>query len=232
MTSETSAQAQAEHVETRTERSVSRWERHSTIPLAVLALVYLTLYAFEVLADMEPALLFDLVLVNDIIWGVFALDFVIRLVIAHDKLRFLRRNVVELISLILPFFRAFRMFRVIVAIGFLTRVAQSLQGRINLYLGLILPLLVFTCSLGVYDAEHRDPSANITSFGDAIWWAFVTITTIGYGDYYPVTFEGRAIAVVLMLSGLALVSIITISIGSWFLSRLELDLNLRSRNKK
>lgn len=232
MTPKTSAQAQAEHVETRTERSVSRWERHSTIPLAVLALVYLTLYAFEVLADMEPALLFDLVLVNDIIWGVFALDFVIRLVIAHDKLRFLRRNVVELISLILPFFRAFRMFRVIVAIGFLTRVAQSLQGRINLYLGLILPLLVFTCSLGVYDAEHRDPSANITSFGDAIWWAFVTITTIGYGDYYPVTFEGRAIAVVLMLSGLALVSIITISIGSWFLSRLELDLNLRSRNKK
>lgn len=232
MTSETSAQAQAEHVETKTERSVNRWERHSTIPLAVLALVYLTLYAFEVLADMEPALLFDLVLVNDIIWGVFALDFVIRLVIAHDKLRFLRRNVVELISLILPFFRAFRMFRVIVAIGFLTRVAQSLQGRINLYLGLILPLLVFTCSLGVYDAEHRDPSANITSFGDAIWWAFVTITTIGYGDYYPVTLEGRAIAVVLMLSGLALVSIITISIGSWFLSRLELDLNLRQRNRK
>ena len=232
MTSEASAQAQAEHVETKTERSVNRWERHSTIPLAVLALVYLTLYAFEVLADMEPALLFDLVLVNDIIWGVFALDFVIRLVIAHDKLRFLRRNVVELISLILPFFRAFRMFRVIVAIGFLTRVAQSLQGRINLYLGLILPLLVFTCSLGVYDAEHRDPSANITSFGDAIWWAFVTITTIGYGDYYPVTLEGRAIAVVLMLSGLALVSIITISIGSWFLSRLELDLNLRQRNRK
>lgn len=232
MTAETAAQAQAEHVETKTERSVNRWERHSTIPLAVLALVYLTLYAFEVLADMEPALLFDLVLVNDIIWGVFALDFVIRLVIAHDKLRFLRRNVVELISLILPFFRAFRMFRVIVAIGFLTRVAQSLQGRINLYLGLILPLLVFTCSLGVYDAEHRDPSANITSFGDAIWWAFVTITTIGYGDYYPVTLEGRAIAVVLMLSGLALVSIITISIGSWFLSRLELDLNLRQRNRK
>ena len=147
-------------------------------------------------------------------------------------MRFLKRNLVELVSLILPFFRAFRMFRVIVAIGFLTRVAQSLQGRINLYLGLILPLLVFTCSLGVYEAEHTAPGANITNFGDAVWWAFVTITTIGYGDYYPITFEGRAIAVLLMLSGLALVSLITISLGSWFLSRLELDLNLKSRSKK
>ena len=218
--------------ETRAEHAVHVWERWSSAPLAVLALVYLGLYALEVLADMPPAVFLDFVVVSDIIWGIFIVDFVVRFVISHHKLRFIKRNAVELISLILPIFRAFRMFRVIVAIGFLTRVAQSLQGKINLYLGLILPLLVFTCALGVYDAEHKAPGANITNFGDAIWWAFVTITTIGYGDYYPITFEGRAIAVLLMLSGLALVSVITISIGSWFLSRLELDLNIKSRTKK
>ena len=218
--------------ETKVEHAVHAWERWSTIPLAILALVYLGLYAFEVLADVAPATLFDVILINDIIWGIFIVDFTVRFFISHQKMRFLKRNLVELVSLILPFFRAFRMFRVIVAIGFLTRVAQSLQGRINLYLGLILPLLVFTCSLGVYEAEHTAPGANITNFGDAVWWAFVTITTIGYGDYYPITFEGRAIAVLLMLSGLALVSLITISLGSWFLSRLELDLNLKSRSKK
>jgi voltage-gated potassium channel len=218
--------------ETRVEHAIHAWERWSSLPLAVLAFVYLGLYAYEVLGNTKPATLFDLIVVNDVIWGIFIIDFAVRFFISHDKWRFVKRNMVELVSLLLPFFRAFRMFRVIVAIGFLTRVAQSLQGRINLYLGLILPLLVFTCSLGVYDAEHRVPGATITNFGDAIWWAFVTITTIGYGDYYPITFEGRAIAVVLMLSGLALVSLITISLGSWFLSRLELDLNLKPRNKK
>ena len=218
--------------ETRAEHAVHVWERWSTLPLAVLALVYLALYALEVLAHMPPPVLLDLIVVNDAIWAIFIIDFVVRFAISHHKWRFLKRNLVELVSLLLPFFRAFRMFRVIVAIGFLTRVAQSLQGKINLYLGLILPLLVFTCALGVYDAEHSAPNATITNFGDAIWWAFVTITTIGYGDYYPTTFEGRAIAVLLMLSGLALVSLITISLGSWFLSRLELDLNRKSRSKK
>ena len=230
--SEAAATQDEQHTETRVEHAVHSWERWSSLPLAALALVYLALYALEVLGHMQPLVVADVLLVNDLIWGIFVADFVVRFFISHKKGQFLKRNLVELVSLILPFFRAFRMFRVIVAIGFLTRVAQSLQGRINLYLGLILPLLVFTCSLGVYDAEHNVPGATITNFGDAIWWAFVTITTIGYGDYYPITFEGRAIAVVLMLSGLALVSLITISIGSWFLSRLELDLNLKSRGKK
>jgi voltage-gated potassium channel len=107
-----------------------------------------------------------------------------------------------------------------------------LQSRINVYLGIVLPLLVFTCSLGVYDAEHDAPGANITNFGDAIWWAFVTVTTIGYGDYFPVTFEGRFIAVLLMLSGLALVSVITVSFASWFLDRLNIEVTTKQRKKK
>ena len=171
----------------------------------------------------------DAVLVSDAIWALFIVDFVARFILHDQKGLFLKRNVIELVGLILPFFRAFRMFRVIIAIGFLTRVTQSLQARINIYLGLILPLLIFTCSLGVYEAEHSAPGANITNFGDAIWWAFVTITTIGYGDYYPVTFEGRAIAVLLMLSGIALVSVLTVSFASWFLDRLDLQVTRRKK---
>ena len=211
------------------ELAIQKWESRSTIPLAFLALVYLGLYAFEVLGDQSEMILFDLILVSDIIWGIFIIDFVVRFVMHDDKLLFLKRNVIELIGLILPFFRAFRMFRVIIAIGFLTRAAKSLQGRLNIYLGLILPILIFTCSLGVYEAEHNAAGANITNYGDALWWAFVTITTIGYGDYYPVTFEGRTIAVLLMLSGLALVSVITVSFASWFLDRLNLQVTTRKK---
>ena len=212
------------------ERAIEKWEHYSTIPLAALALVYLGLYAIEVLGNESQVILFDLVLISDLIWGIFIVDFVVRLIMHDDKVQFLKKNVIEVIGLILPFFRAFRMFRVVIAIGFLTRAAKSLQGRINIYIGLILPILIFTCSLGVYEAEHMAPGANITNYGDAIWWAFVTITTIGYGDYYPVTFEGRTIAVLLMLSGLALVSVITVSFASWFLDRLNLEVT--SRKKK
>ena len=61
-------------------------------------------------------------------------------------------------------------------------------------------------ALGVLDAERASPDANIVTFGDAIWWAFVTITTVGYGDYYPVTTPGRVVAVLLMAGGVAVLS--------------------------
>jgi voltage-gated potassium channel len=211
-------------METRTEHAVEVWERWSTIPLAILAILYLVLYSFEVLAHLPPALFFDFVVVSDIIWAIFIVDFLARFFLSPKKVPFLKRNAIELVALILPFFRAFRMFRVIIALGFLSRVGKSLNARINIYVGVILPLLIYVCALGVYDAEHKAPGANITNFGDSIWWAFVTICTIGYGDYYPVTFEGRAIAVLLMVAGLAFISVITVSVATLFLNRLEYDL--------
>jgi voltage-gated potassium channel len=216
----------------RSELALAKWENVSTLPLAALALGYLALYALEVLGHWSPDLMFDFVAVSDIIWGIFIIDFVARFFMSHHRGPFLKKNIVELISLVLPMFRAFRMFRVVIALGFIARVAQSLQARIGIYLGLILPLLIFTCSLGVYDAEHLVPGAKITSFGDSVWWAFVTVTTIGYGDYYPITVEGRMIAVLLMLSGLALVSVITVTFASWFLGRLEYDLTSKGITKR
>ena len=218
--------------ETKAEHAVHTWERWSTIPLAVLALVYLGLYSMEVLGHWTAPILFDFVAISDIIWVIFILDFIGRFILTPDKLRFIKTNAIELVSLLLPFFRAFRMFRVVIALGFLSRVGRTLSARINIYVGLILPLLIYVCALGVYDAEHKAPGANITNFGDAIWWAFVTIGTIGYGDYYPVTVEGRVIAVLLMVAGLAFVSVITVSVATMFLNRLEYDLTKKKSAEK
>ncbi|MDJ0335565.1 potassium channel family protein [Salinibacterium sp. G-O1] len=78
-------------------------------------------------------------------------------------------------------------------------------------------LLVLVAGPAVLDAEQNVSGANITTFGDAIWWAFSTITTVGYGDYFPVTLVGRLVAVGLMVSGVALLGTITATIASWFI---------------
>jgi voltage-gated potassium channel Kch len=76
-------------------------------------------------------------------------------------------------------------------------------------------------SLAVLDAERGKPGANITTFGDALWWATTTVTTVGYGDRFPTTGQGRLIAGLLMLGGIALLGVVTASLASWLLDRVR-----------
>lgn len=80
-------------------------------------------------------------------------------------------------------------------------------------------LLVYAASLAVLDAERSDPSAHIRNFGDAVWWSITTITTVGYGDFYPVTTKGRLVAVLLMVGGISLIGMITATVATWIVQR-------------
>ena len=80
-------------------------------------------------------------------------------------------------------------------------------------------LLIWIAALSVLEVERYAAGGNIRSFGDAIWWAFCTVTTVGYGDFVPVTVPGRAIAVGLMLGGVVLVGLITATFSSWVIDR-------------
>ena len=75
--------------------------------------------------------------------------------------------------------------------------------------------------IGVYLAEHKHPGANITNLGDAFWWAIVTITTVGYGEFFPLTLVGRAIGVLVMLSGIGTAVIIVTIFSQRRLQRME-----------
>src|SRR5262249_10482129 len=77
-------------------------------------------------------------------------------------------------------------------------------------------LLIFTASISIVYFE-TEPGSNIQSANDAVWWAVTTITTVGYGDRYPVTLEGRVIACVLMFAGVGLFGVFSGCIASWFL---------------
>jgi voltage-gated potassium channel len=72
-----------------------------------------------------------------------------------------------------------------------------------------------SAALAVLDAERSSPNANISDFGDAIWWAVTTMTTVGYGDQYPVSGAGRLVAFGRMIGGIALLGTVTATLASW-----------------
>jgi voltage-gated potassium channel len=95
--------------------------------------------------------------------------------------------------------------------------------RLTTYVvGCVLGLLAFG-SIAVLEAERHSPRGNIRTIGDALWWSFTTMTTVGYGDHAPTTGVGRLIAVGLMLSGIALLGVVTADIAAWFLARFQED---------
>jgi voltage-gated potassium channel len=90
-------------------------------------------------------------------------------------------------------------------------------------------MFIYVISLAELQAERHAPGANIKSFGDALWWAAVTMATVGYGDYYPVTVPGRLLAVVLMIGGVAVVGTSSATIVSYLTERTQ---NLRIARRR
>jgi voltage-gated potassium channel len=116
-----------------------------------------------------------------------------------------------------------RPLRIVMILGALNKLNRqtglALRGRIALYVCISATILVLVGSLAVFDAERGVAGANIKSFGEALWWAFVTITTVGYGDYSPVSPTGRIIAFALMIAGIALIGVVTAMLASWIVER-------------
>lgn len=202
---------------------VQRWERATEWPLALTALAFLLGYAWPILQpDLDPAWRTVCRVIDFVAWAVFVVDFVVRLGLANQRLRYAGRHVVDLLVIALPLLRPLRLLRLVMLLRFINRrAANSLRGRVAFYVGGATVLIIFCAALAVLDAERSNPSANIHTFGDALWWAVVSVTTVGYGDRYPVTGEGRLVAVGLMLAGIALLGVVTAAIASWLVERVR-----------
>ena len=93
--------------------------------------------------------------------------------------------------------------------------------------GITIKVIVTTLFLGYIAAiqitivERVSPSGNIKNFSDGLWWAFTTITTVGYGDRYPTTTEGRILAVCLMVLGISLLGVVSATIAAWFVRLMQ-----------
>jgi voltage-gated potassium channel len=108
--------------------------------------------------------------------------------------------------------------RFLTVIALVQRGAGSiLRGREVVYTVGAALLVLLISALAVLDAEQRQ--GTIDTFGEALWWAFVTMTTVGYGDFYPVTFMGRCVAAGLMVGGIALIGAVTATLASWIVEK-------------
>ncbi|WP_406832498.1 potassium channel family protein [Pedococcus sp. KACC 23699] len=205
--------------------SVERWERRSEVPLLLLALAFLVAYAWPVLDPrIDPTLATFLDYISWTVWAAFAIDFAVRLALARDRGNYAVRHWYDVALIVLPVLRPLRLLRLLAFVRILNRSAVgNLAGRVTTYVIGAAVMAVGLGAVAALDAEQDAPNANITTIGDALWWAATTVTTVGYGDRYPVTTTGRVIAVMLMVVGIALVGAITASIAAWFVSSLEDD---------
>ncbi|MEU2825173.1 potassium channel family protein [Streptomyces cavourensis] len=198
---------------------LTRWEQRTEVPLFLAGLLFLAGYAVRVLAShgAEPWNDLALVLVWST-WLLFLVDYVTRLRLSGLGWRFPRVHWVDSVVLLLPLLRPLRMVKVYQAVQRRhDRPRLSLYARVMAYAGITAVLLGLAASLAVYHLEHRAPDASIRTFGDAVWWACATLTTVGYGDATPVTFWGRVVAAGLMACGLALLGAVTGSFSSWLI---------------
>lgn len=204
---------------------VTRWEQRTEWPLAVAAVAFLVAFAWPVLdPGLSPRLHTACTLVDRVTWALFAVDILVRLAITDQRRRYAVHHLLDLLVVALPVLRPLRLLRLLVLLRVLNqRAATSLRGRVALYVSSAALLIVFCASLAVLDAERGRPEATITTFGDALWWAATTVTTVGYGDRYPVTGTGRLVAVGLMLSGIALLGVVTATIASWLLDQVRAE---------
>jgi len=205
------------------EPRIAAWETRVDWPLTALTLAFLVGYAWQVLdTSLDDGARRALEIALTGIWVLMGADYLVRLALARRRWRFVRRHLLDLAILLLPMFRPLRALRVVTVINVLNRQMRGdFRGRVALYVGTAVGLVGFVAALAVLDAERNAPDASITTFGEAVWWTITTISTVGYGDRYPVTTEGRLVAATLMVCGIALLGVVTASIASWFVENVR-----------
>jgi voltage-gated potassium channel len=218
-----------------------RFSRAVDGPMMVLALAMIPLIVVPLVYDLSSAANSAFLAIDYLVWAAFAVEYVVKLWLAPDRWRFFKANVPDLIIVVVPMLRPLRILRSVRVLRLLRLVrlaafavegiheARGILRRRGLsWVLLIVAALVLVAAALVLNFERDAPNGNIHSYPDALWWAVTTITTVGYGDRFPLSPAGRGVAVVLMVAGIAMFGVVTASIAAYFVEqRAEHDLASR-----
>lgn len=211
---------------------LQRMEDWFDTPMLVLAFVWLALLIVELIWG--ESRWFEII--GTTIWALFLLDFAVELVLAPHRTAYLRRNWLAAVSLLIPALRLFRVFRVFRVLsvaqagrGFrLIRVVSSLNRGMKAlgaslsrrgfgYIVALTVLVTLGGAAGMYAFENESP-AGLTSYGDALWWTAMIMTTMG-SHYWPQTAEGRVLCVLLALYAFGIFGYVTATLATFFVGR-------------
>ena len=142
--------------------------------------------------------------------GLYGIDMTIRAVLAKRHFRYVSTHPLGLLAVAFPPVRlvfSLRLFRSLFRRGHLERFLMTAA------------LLVLNGAIIVYLTERHAPGSNIHTLGESVWWSVVTVTTVGYGDYYPVTTPGRVAAAFIMAIGILTLAVVTAQVSSSFVDQ-------------
>ena len=206
----------------RAQGRLDAYEHRTALAMVLLAVGYLVLYSFYVLDEGLTSQGLDrLDTAMNVIWVVFIADLTLRTVLAPKHIAYLVHHPLDVIAVAVPAFRVLRVLRVLTAGQWLISRGSRLRfGRTATAVVFAVAFLTYLSSLAVLNAERGAQGADIKSFGDAVWWSLVTMATVGYGDYVPVTANGRIVAVGLMVVGISLLGLVGASVASAVVTRI------------
>lgn len=214
------------------QEALDRFERQTAWPMMILALAIIPLLVAPLLFELSPAVESTLFALDWFIWAAFVVEYGIRLYLAPEKRHFVTHNIIDLLFVLVPFLRPLRIFRSARAFGLLraTRATVVLLRAVDAvqdvlrkhklgYSLLIAMAVVVGSGLLITAVEQGNPESNIDSNTDGLWWAVGTITTAAYGDRFPVTALGRAIAATVMILGIGLFGLLAASLASFLIEK-------------
>lgn len=209
----TSAQARRQHW-------LDGYTRRVSPLLSLLALVYLATFSIQAIWYQPQETWFQWMNTFSLaLWVLFAVDLLFRFLMSTAKRHFFQRNWLDTITVVVPQFRALRALRAFTANGVISKKTGLISSGGLTSAALAALLVVWIGSVMVLNAERGAPNAEIVNIADAVWWAFETVTTVGYGDFVPVTWNGRALAVLVMLVGISVLGIVTASLSAALVKR-------------
>lgn len=193
------------------------------VAMALLAITIIASLFLQGRADLSDEQLNFIKQTDFTVWIVFVFDYAVRLILAKDKFSFFKKNIIDLIS-ILPFDIAFQGLRTIriLRLFYLFRVFIYLN-RLYKRLETLLTMndfhhMIWFTFVTIFGGAIAISYIEDMTIGDALWWSFVTTTTVGYGDIAPASTGGRLVAAVLMVIGIGFLSTLTGTIATYFIS--------------
>ncbi len=211
----------------------NRAGRIFSILIQILILVSVVTFSMETLPDLEPETRKILRYIEIFSVMTFTIEYFLRIYVADRKVKFIFSffGIIDFLA-ILPFYlaigvdlrslralrflRLFRIFKLVrynKAMNQFSRAIKSAKEQIFLFIFITL-ILIYFAAVGIYYFENEVQPEHFSSIFDSLWWAIITLTTVGYGDVYPITVGGKVFTFVILMIGLGIVAIPTGIISS------------------